>query len=138
MLIITIDAIPVPWAAHRGYGRNSFNPRYKEREFYHWQIKPQYNREIPIAGPVSVDYTYFLPIPKSFAKDKRRQALNSCYRHMVRPDLDNLNKFLSDALKGVVFQDDSQIVTCNSRKLYGEKPKTIIKIEELANIGLLP
>jgi Holliday junction resolvase RusA-like endonuclease len=47
-----------------------------------------------------------------------------------RPDLDNLQKGLQDALKGF-WEDDSQIVELNLRKVYaakGEEPKIEVQI----------
>ena len=131
MLIFTISGTPVPWAAHRGYGRKSFNPRYKEREFYQWQIKSQYNQEAPISGAVKLSYCFYMPIPKSISKARRTAMCNNTFPHLVRPDIDNLNKFLSDCLKTLVFEDDSQVVELNSRKIYSEIPKTFVQVEAL-------
>ncbi len=131
MIQIEIDGIPVNWKSHVGYGRKSFNPKYKERAFYQWQIRAQYNRELPIAGPVVCYYTFHMPIPASTSKVRKLQMLNGIMHPIKRPDVDNLNKFLSDCLKGIVFEDDSLIVELNSKKVYGERPKTIIRIEEM-------
>ncbi len=50
---------------------------------------------------------------------------------MTRPDIDNYNKFLSDCLNGIVWVDDAQVVELNAKKLYGEKEKTLIRIEAI-------
>lgn len=36
-----------------------------------------------------------------------------------------------DAANGVLYKDDSQIVSKHTRKIYGEVPKVVIKIEEI-------
>ena len=51
---------------------------------------------------------------------------------MKRPDLDNLIKSVLDALNGVAYKDDCQIVTMLSRKNYAEAPyvKVILNDEK--------
>ena len=36
-----------------------------------------------------------------------------------RPDLDKLERALNDALTGILWQDDAQVVTCQKHKRYG-------------------
>ncbi len=128
---IIIDGLPVPWAAHCGYGRRSFNPRFKEKEFYQWQIKSHWNQEAPLTAPVSITIVYHMPIPLGTSKPKRLQMLNQKIHHIKRPDVDNLNKFLCDCLKTIVMEDDSQVVHIDARKIYSERPRTVIDIEAL-------
>lgn len=131
MILFEIGGLPIPWKVHAGFGRKSFNPRFKEKEFYQWQIKSYYNQALPLAGPIKMDYTYHMPIPKGTSKAKYLQMLNGIMHPIKRPDLDNLNKFLSDCFIGIVIEDDSQIVDLHAKKIYSEIPKTIIKLESL-------
>ena len=48
-----------------------------------------------------------------------------------KPDIDNLLKFVMDAMNGVFYKDDSQIVDVDIKKQYSNTPCTIITIEEL-------
>jgi Holliday junction resolvase RusA-like endonuclease len=50
--------------------------------------------------------------------------------HTKRPDIDNLAKAVKDALKGVVYRDDSQIVEAHLFKQYGE-PAVKIELKTL-------
>lgn len=131
MNLITIDGLPVPWKAHAGYGKRSFNPRFKEKEYYQWQIKSQWNQNIPLAGPIFLKVVYHMPIPLGTSKVRRLQMLNQKMFHIKRPDLDNCNKFLEDCLKGIVFEDDSQVVQIHARKIYSEHPRTVVEIESM-------
>ncbi len=126
---IIIDSIPVPWASHKGYGRTSFNPRFHEKNYYQWQIRSQIAHERPLSGPIDITVIYHMPIPSSTSKVRKLQMANGIIHHIKRPDVDNLNKFLFDCLKGIVFEDDSQVDHMDCRKIYGEKPKTVIICE---------
>ena len=50
--------------------------------------------------------------------------------HTKRPDIDNLAKAVKDALKGIVYADDSQIVEAHLFKQYG-RPEVRIEIKTL-------
>lgn len=53
---------------------------------------------------------YYLPLPKSVKGEERLRRDGTW--HDIRPDLDNLTKYLGDALEGVVWKNDAQI--CDS------------------------
>ena len=127
MITLVIPGIPVPWKAHSGFGRRSFNPRFKEREYYQHEIRKQYNK-FASQGPIWISCTYVMPIPKSASKKKRELMIENSFHHIIRPDVDNLNKFLNDCLKTIIFRDDSQVVQMNSNKKYGLIPQTIVEI----------
>lgn len=131
MILIELSGVPVPWKAHAGYGKKSFNPRFIERETFQWQIKSQYNQLKPLGGPVRTNYTFHMPIPESTSKVRRLQMLNGRMHHIKRPDCTNLLKFYEDCLKGIVFEDDSQVVEINVRKIYDERPRVTIKVEAI-------
>ena len=125
---IVVDGKPVSWAAHKGYGKRAFNPKFKERKYYQWIIKDQCELSAPIKTAVKVNVMYHMIMPTSFSKKKKLQALSGNLAHVKRPDLDNLNKFLMDCLKGIIFEDDSQVYKIECEKIYADKPKTVINI----------
>ena len=124
--------IPVPWSAHKGYGRKAFNPKFKEKQFYQWQIRSQWNRDHSIKGPVRLYLSFHMPIPKGTSSIRRKQMLNGLFHHLKRPDTSNLTKFLEDCLKTIVFEDDSQVCELQAKKLFADVPRTIIQIEEMS------
>ncbi len=130
-MIVEILGIPVPWKAHAGYGRRSFNPRFKEKEYVQWQIRSQNNRSEAICGPVRLLCTFHMPVPKSTSKIRTREMLDGKLHHIKRPDLTNLYKFVEDCLKTILFEDDSQVVEVTLRKIYSSTPKTVVVVEEL-------
>ncbi len=129
MITLEIEGPPTPWAAHQGYGRRAYNPKTKEKQYCQWQIKAQYNQKTPIPGPVILFVAFHLPIPKGTSKVRTKQMLNGIMHHIKKPDVDNLNKFICDCLKTIVFEDDSQIFEIHSKKIFSETPKTVIQIK---------
>lgn len=49
---------------------------------------------------------------------------------ITRPDIDNIFKLVADALNGLAYDDDSQIVTANIKKIFGKEDRYYIRIEE--------
>lgn len=76
---------------------------------------------------IDVDFA----IPKSFSKKKAELARGGYIRPTVKPDCDNIAKNINDALNGLAFPDDKQIVTLTVRKWYNDIEKTTVKISEL-------
>ena len=68
----------------------------------------------PLSGPVMVDLRFALPRPKSLPK--------RVLHHVKKPDLDNLAKAVKDALRGIVYNDDSQVVCLKVSKAYSPTP----------------
>jgi Holliday junction resolvase RusA-like endonuclease len=82
----------------------------------------------PLAGALSVQMDVWLPIPKSLSTKKKAMAGSGMLRPMTRPDLDNYIKQL-DALNGVCWLDDSQIVSITAQKRFSASPCVVINIE---------
>jgi len=76
-------------------------------------------------GAVGVQAEFYLPRPKSLGKKDKP--------HLTRPDSDKLTRAVLDALTGVVWRDDSQVVGLVVTKAYagvGESPRAIITVME--------
>lgn len=126
-IFIEIPGVPVAWRSHAGFGRKSWNPLWREREYYQSKIRDQYKGD-PIKLSVGADYTFYIRIPQSTPMKSRTRMLLKEIRPAKRPDRDNLAKFLSDCLQGIVIVDDSIIVEGKIEKYYGEIPMTMIRI----------
>lgn len=68
-------------------------------------------------------------IPKSFSKKKYKQALAGEIRPIVKPDCDNIAKNINDALNGIVYPDDKQIVCLTVNKYYSNQEFVKVVIE---------
>lgn len=103
----------------------------EEGKFLH-EIKRHLNGYSPAQGPVSLNLIFVMPTTKGWPKYKLRALKgDKVIWHEKKPDLDNLVKFCLDCLNGIVFMDDSQIVSLNARKYYGLVPKTVIDVREM-------
>lgn len=83
-------------------------------------VKSKYNGK-PLEGPLIVHVLAIFKRPKTV---KRVQ-------HTVKPDASNVAKAVEDALNGVLWRDDSQIVYLTIRKLYGDAD--VINLEVYQN-----
>ncbi len=103
-----------------------------ETRSYEGMIREAAFREMagrePTGDPVSITMTAFFGVPKSFSKLKALRALAKDIVPAKRPDLDNIAKAFLDAMNGVVFRDDSQIVRCDFAKVYGTAPKVVVTV----------
>lgn len=61
-------------------------------------------------GAVYLTVHFFMPRPKSLSK--------RVIFHLKKPDLDKLLRSIKDALKGIAYVDDSQVVTTMCTKCY--------------------
>lgn len=73
----------------------------------------------------------FYEVTKSTSKVKRTAMLNGELLPTKKPDIDNIAKAVLDALNGVAYRDDTQVVELYVRKQYSEKPQVEICLEEL-------
>jgi Holliday junction resolvase RusA-like endonuclease len=85
----------------------------------------------PLIGPVQMTIEVAAPVPASWPKRKQAAALSGAIMPTARPDLDNLCKLVSDALNGICFADDSQVVRLLATKTYGLVPQTIVTVCQL-------
>lgn len=85
-----------------------------------------------IEGPVDVKLAVICAVPKSWSKRRQAAALCNLTRPSGRPDLDNVLKLLTDAMNGVVYRDDAQIVHLSASKRYGPQPMTVVTVTPLA------
>lgn len=72
-------------------------------------------------GPLRLTAEFRLPRPKGHYGSGRNAELvkpNSPAYPNVKPDLSKLTRALEDALKGVIWLDDSQVVAHDIRKVY--------------------
>lgn len=71
-----------------------------------------------IKTPVSVFLYVRLPVPQSYSKKRRDACLSGLEKPCKKPDIDNIAKTYLDAMNGVIFVDDTQVIDLHVKKLY--------------------
>lgn len=136
MITLELHGNPIsqnrPRFARKGSYVSCYDDQAKLKEGYRWQIKSQF-REEALTTPISLEILFFMPIPKSSTAIKKRQMANGIIAHQKKPDLDNLQKFVLDCMNTMVFKDDSQICEIRYKKIYSNKPGTVVRVIPLAD-----
>ena len=80
----------------------------------------------PFRGPLGLRVVFVLHRPRRLKSGPREWC-------PVKPDLDNLLKATKDSLKGLIWNDDAQVVMCDGVKVYAssdEEPHTEVTVWE--------
>lgn len=82
-------------------------------------------------GPVYVQINWFMPRPKSHHTSKGALKASAPRWHECKPDADNLEKAVLDALTDLgLWRDDSQVCHVSKSKIYGEHPGALIIVTD--------
>lgn len=130
MISFTVPGKPEPWRRARKNGKRHFkDPKtVANQDAWAWAAKAQYvGKPEPFTGALVMNLTAYYPIPASASKAKREAMISGQIRPTPRPDLDNIAKN-ADALNGLVFRDDAQIVRLVAEKFYGAAPRVEVSI----------
>lgn len=127
-----IPGKPVSLARPRFTKYKVYDSQTEIKEEVAWHLYMQRNKTIykyPLDGPLQLDITFHMPIPKSLGK-KKKETLHGT-PHIKPPDLDNLVKFILDVAQGIILDDDKLVTVINAKKIYDKIPKTIFTIRPL-------
>lgn len=91
------------------------------------------NQELTTA-PIVLDLVFSMQRPKShFGSGRNSETLkdNAPRFPAVKPDVLKLARAVEDALTGIVWRDDAQVVTLNTAKVYGRSPGVFVQIRPI-------
>lgn len=129
---LTIDGVPVAKGRPRLGRYGTYTPKktqeYEEYVKMCWVAK--YGSIQPAEQPLEMNIVFYMPIPKSYSKKQRAEILNGRLKPTKKPDIDNLIKSVLDALNGLAYADDSQIIKVTAVKRYAETGSTELTIKE--------
>ena len=94
------------------------------KKAYCQQCKGVFEKGVPIEVTVRA---FFRP-PKSTSKCKLDKMIDKKIRPTKKPDLDNVAKAIADALNGVAYHDDAQIVALHVEKFYDIYPRIEVEL----------
>lgn len=114
---------PIPLRRHRTAKGRAYNPQAALMQSERWKLRAKVGPFTPLECPVAVRCKFIFEIPKSWPKAKRESA----HWHDIRPDLDNLEKWILDVATGVLWLDDKVVCCKQSNKCYGPTACTILE-----------
>jgi Holliday junction resolvase RusA-like endonuclease len=129
-IIFTVDGEPKALKRHRDkkpifkngkYFTPKYDPSSADKNTFLALCK-HHRPDSPIETPIALVMRFYFSIPKSYKKKFIEE------KHIKRPDIDNLIKFVLDSLNGTFWKDDSVIYEISTIKLYKETPRTEIEI----------
>ena len=135
MISFTVYGEPVaqgrPRFARRGNFVTTYDPA-KSRDYKDtvYSVAIQHKPEQPLEGPLNVKIIAFKSIPKSFSKRKTADAESGILLPITKPDADNYAKGVKDAMSGLIWRDDAQVVRMLVEKRYSTVPRMEIEITE--------
>jgi len=122
-----IPGEPIPLARAR-FGKNKVWDSQKQQKFaFGIHLNKQHGNQPLFHGPLHMDVTFFMPMPKKVSKTK--PLTNK--PHIFTPDLDNLIKLVADAATGILYADDCTICQISARKVYDTNTRTEFTLIEL-------
>ena len=129
----TIPGPPVAWARARTRGGLFFTaPKQRQsKTSIAWTARAAMGRRSPFCGAIVLTVRAFFAIPKSWPKWMQREAIEGRRHPTGKPDWDNLGKQLGDALNGVVWIDDAQVVGGSVHKHYDAEARTEVEVYEV-------
>lgn len=84
------------------------------------------NLQIAKDIPLEVYIDAYFEIPKSTSKKNREKILTGELMPCKKPDADNIGKVICDALNGIAYYDDAQIVKMHITKKYTESNARVL------------
>ena len=79
-------------------------------------------------GAVGIKITAYFAVPKSVSQKKKAEMISGNVFPTKKPDADNILKIVADALNGIAYGDDKQVVTAQVQKQYAEQAHTKVEI----------
>lgn len=126
----TVPGRPVPMARPRVVHNHAYTPKrcsdYQD-EVSAAAILAMHGRKM-LTGAVVCRCVFYFEPPKSTPKKRIADMLGAGYTMKI--DTDNLLKSVTDAISGIVYEDDKQIVIIHGEKRYGYPARAEVVISE--------
>jgi Holliday junction resolvase RusA-like endonuclease len=141
-----IQGIPKPGGSKRGFlhkstGRVIVTEDCKKNASWRESCKlfaSQVFTADPLIGPLAVEFHFVFPRPKGHygtGKNAGVVKASAPAYPAVKPDTTKLIRSTEDALTGLLWKDDAQIVGQNATKTYGERPGAQIVVRVLRSVA---
>ena len=136
MVNFMVEGTPVPKGRPRFARRGKFVSTYSPKTTVDYETKVAEAAQLamgssePLETPVGAYIYITLPIPASYSKKRKQECLSGQERPTKKSDIDNYCKAIFDGMGGIVFLNDSQIVSLHSTKVYGTIGMVEVMVKE--------
>lgn len=136
MVNFMVEGTPVPKGRPRFARRGKFVSTYSPKTTVDYETKVAEAAQLamgssePLETPVGAYIYITLPIPASYSKKRIQACLSGDERPTKKSDIDNFCKAIFDGMNGIVFLDDSQVVSLHSTKVYGTIGMVEVMVKE--------
>ena len=136
MVNFMVEGTPVPKGRPRFARRGKFVSTYSPKTTVDYETKVAEAAQLamgssePLETPVGAYIYITLPIPASYSKKRKQECLSGNERPTKKSDIDNYCKAVFDGMNGIVFLDDSQVVSLHSTKVYGTIGMVEVMVKE--------
>ena len=136
---IEVPGKPVALPRHRHNRNGWFNAKKPEVAAFKARLKAELPTARPIyptGVPVTVTVRFYMRRPNDhFKADDRAKGLKRLIPRVrpIKPDIDNLAKFVLDGMNNLVYKDDCQVVKLIAYKLQDSddqcEGRTVVKVQ---------
>ncbi|MDD2966622.1 MAG: RusA family crossover junction endodeoxyribonuclease [Desulfovibrionaceae bacterium] len=138
VLEFTLNCIPTPQARARHAVRCGHAVAYKAQRQRDVEatldaLLAPHAPAVPLSGAVELAFTAYMPLPKSAPRWARKAILEGQeIWHTKKGDLDNLCKNIADRMTRLQFwHDDNAVAHIDIRKVYSDRPRWKVIVQEL-------
>jgi Holliday junction resolvase RusA-like endonuclease len=135
-IMFTIYGEPVPKGRPRFSTRGKFPVAYtpEKTKAYEFEVGMMALAAMggtkPLEGALEAFIYVTFAVPDSYSKKRTEACLSGVEKHTKKPDLDNVIKSVIDGMDKIVFENDSQITSIHSTKVYGEVAKVEVMVRQ--------
>ena len=136
MVNFMVLGTPVPKGRPRFARRGKFVSTYSPKTTVDYESKVSESAKIamgasePLETPVGAYIYITLPVPASYSKKRTEACLSGQERPTKKSDIDNYCKAIFDGMNGIVFVDDSLVVSLHATKVYGTIGMVEVMVKE--------
>ena len=136
MVRFMVLGTPVPKGRPRFARRGKFVSTYSPKTTVDYETKVSDSAKLamgasePLETPVGAYIYITLPVPASYSKKRTQACLSGEERPTKKSDIDNYCKAIFDGMNGIVFVDDSLVVSLHATKVYGTIGMVEVMVKE--------
>jgi Holliday junction resolvase RusA-like endonuclease len=136
MVTFMVEGTPVPKGRPRFARRGKFVSTYSPKTTVDYESKVSESAKLamgasePLETPVGAYIYITLPVPASYSKKRTQACLSGQERPTKKSDIDNYCKAIFDGMNGIVFVDDSLVVSLHATKVYGTVGMVEVMVKE--------